>query len=199
VVNDATVNIGAGAGVASAKVATNDATVRMTDYAEASIGTSLSPRLMAVAGASASAAAQPGADGNAQLEQCLVAILCAHAAIEAEMNEVGDGLDPVWWAPRERWQPEPKWCALMEQRHGVKPRRSHPGRKAVRRLSVDRNRVAHFRGVPMSDGSLAVAGPPVEDRGGIGPVRASFDAARAAGAVADATLAIDALHAPPAT
>src|SRR3990172_8013091 len=153
------------AGTASAVGQAFDATVRISDYAEASIGTSLAPRLMAVAMEAAVAAGDLRADPNARLERCLVAILCAHAALEADMNEVGDELDREWWAARERWKVERKWAALIEKRSGTKPPRGAPARKAVKRLTIDRNRVAHFRGVPQRGGSIAVAGPPVESGG----------------------------------
>jgi hypothetical protein len=154
-----------------------DAPVRLTDYAEASIGTSLGPRLLEEAAVS---------DPNVELQRCLVAILCAHAAVEAQMNEVGDALDPAWWATQERQPIERKWVALAQKRTGMKPPDDDPARIAVRRLSTDRNLVAHFRGLRQPDGSYVVSGPPVEDRGGISPVRAYFDAARAKAAVDDA-------------
>jgi hypothetical protein len=174
-----------------------DATVRITDYAEASIGTSLGPRLLEeaveAAAESQDAAETADPDPNTELQRCLVAILCAHAAVEAQMNEVGDAVDPAWWATHERMRIERKWVALAHKRTGTKPPRSDPARKALRRLTSDRNLVAHFRGLKQPDGSFAVSGPPVKDRGGISPVRAYFDAARAKAAVDDAHEAFKAL------
>jgi hypothetical protein len=174
-----------------------DATVRLTGYLSASIGTSLGPRLfqeaVEAAAESQDAAERPDPDPNTQLQRCLVAILCAHAAVEAQMNEVGDALDPAWWATCERLPIERKWVALAHQRTGKRPPRSDPARTAVRRLTFDRNLVAHFRGLRQPDGSYAVSGPPVEDRGGISPVRAYFDAARAKAAVGHADEAFKAL------
>jgi hypothetical protein len=175
-----------------------DATVRITDYASASIGTSLGPRLLEEAANAASLSAAAAASGdpeqrNAELQSCLVAILCAHAAVEAQMNEVGEVTDRIWWATKERMKVERKWVALAERRTGTKPPRSDPPRKAVRLLTIDRNLVAHFRGLKQRDGSYKVPGPPVTAKGGISPVRAYFDAARAQRAVADAEEAFKAL------
>jgi hypothetical protein len=148
---------------------------------------------MVAAAESQDAANRADPDPNAELQQCLVAILCAHAAVEAQMNDVGDAMDPVWWATRERLQIERKWVVLAHKRTGTRPPRSDPARKAVHRMTIDRNLVAHFRGLKQPDGSYAVSGPPVEHRGGISPVRAYFDAARAMAAVADAQEAFKAL------
>ena len=174
-----------------------DATVNMTGYLEAKIGTSLGPRLLEeaveAAAESKDAAEWPEADPNTQLQRCLVAILCAHAAVEAQMNEVGDALDAAWWATQERMPIERKWLSLVRKRTGTRPRQGDPALSAVRRLTTDRNLVAHFRGLKQPDGSFALAGPPVEDRGGISPIRAYFDAARAMAAVEDAHEAFKAL------
>lgn len=174
-----------------------DATVRITDYVEASIGTSLGPRLLEeaerAAAASRAAAAAAEADPNIELQSCLVAILCAQAAVEAQMNEVGEALDSAWWATQERQPIERKWLALCQKRTRMKPDPDDPARSAVRRLSIDRNLVAHFRGLRQPDGLYVVSGPPVEDRGGISPVRAYFDPARAMAAVDDAHEAFKAL------
>jgi hypothetical protein len=175
-----------------------DATVRITDYAEATIGTSLGPRLLneaiEAAAQSKDSADTANPDPNTELQRCLVAILCSHAAVEAQMNEVGDAVDPAWWATHERMPIERRWVALANKRNGTRPPRSDPTRKAVRRLTTDRNLVAHFRGVKQQDGSFAVSGPPVKARGGISPVRAYFDAARAKAAVDDANEAFKALY-----
>ena len=171
-----------------------DATVKLADYASASIGTDLGPRLLAearrAAAESQAATENPGGDGNDELQKCLVAILCAQAAVEAQMNAVGDALDSPWWATQERCRIGLKWRTLAERRFGAKPPRSDPTYKAVLRLTRDRNLVAHFRGLLQPDKSYAVAGSPVTSRGGISPVRAYFDAARAKGAVAAAELAL---------
>lgn len=174
-----------------------DATVEITDYAEARIGTSLGPRLLAeavkAAAESQDAAETAESDPNTELQRCLVAILCAHAAVEAHMNEVGDALDPAWWGTWERQNIEVKWVAMTKKRTDAEPPKDDPVRSAVRRLRLVRNMLAHFKGVEQADGSIAVSGPPVEDRGGISPVRAYFDAARAKTAVADADEAFRAL------
>ncbi len=106
-----------------------DATVRITDYAEARIGTSLGPRLFeeaVEAAAESRDAAETVIDPNTELQRCLVAILCAHAAVEAQMNEVGDALDSAWWATQERQAIERKWIALAQKRTGKEPAADGP-------------------------------------------------------------------------
>jgi len=173
--------------------------VNITDYVDAKTGTSLGPRLLAEAhrAAAESAAAtgweartdDPGETPNDELQKCLVAILCAHAALEAQMNDVGDAIDPAWWAGLERTPMWKKWRCLMERHQGTKPPRSDPTYKAVLRLSSDRNSVAHHRGLRQSDGTYARAKAPDTARRGITFVRAHFDAARARAAVDDAEAA----------
>src|SRR4051812_12917668 len=158
-----------------------DATVRVFDYADARIGTALAPRLLGAARRAAADAirASAGPLSNEELEACLVAVLTAHAAVEAAMNEVGEVTDAAWWA---NWQPksiDQKWSALVERRRDAEILEDDPGLLAVKRLQWDKNQVAHFRGLRQLDNSYEVAGPPVEDRGGISPLRAYFDARRA--------------------
>src|SRR5262245_49831994 len=71
------------------------ASVRLTGALSASIGTSLGPLLLDEAkdAANESSAASTAGDANVELRRCLVAILCAHAAVEAQMNEVGEAVD----------------------------------------------------------------------------------------------------------
>ena len=171
--------------------------MKITDYAEASIGTSLGPRLLAeavkAAAESQDAAETAESDPNTELQRCLVAILCAHAAVEAHMNEVGNALDPTWWAPLERKNIVRKWVAITKKRTDAEPPDDDSVLLAVGRLTAVRNMLAHFKGVEQADGSIAVSGPPVDDRGGISPVRAYFDAVRAKIAAADAREAFGAL------
>ncbi len=145
------------------------------------------------AGEGARAAAGPVS--NEELEACLVAVLCAHAALEGTMNEVGDVTDAAWWATQERRRPfEGKWAALVAKRSkAAAPSKGDPAWDAVCRLTWDRNQVAHFRGLRQADRTFQTSGPPVEGRGGISPIRAYFDAAKAHAAVADAEEAIKAL------
>jgi hypothetical protein len=177
-----------------------DATVKLSGNVAASIGTSLGPRLFAAAtGAAEKCESAAGSDdpdrSNEQLEQCLVAILCAHAAVEAQMNEVGNVVDAAWWATQEKRWTMAKWDALAAARaaRGSVPGDPTGAREAFERLNADRNYIAHFRGVPREDGSLSVVGPPVIDKGGISVVRAYFDADRARQAITDAELCLQAL------
>ena len=109
------------------------------------------------------------------------------------MNEVGELVDAGWWSTQERRPLLEKWLNLGEKRSNETLPADDPALMAVRRVSQERNRVAHFRGVPQEDGSIAVAGPPVTARGGISPVRAHFDAALARAVVVDAEAAFEAL------
>jgi hypothetical protein len=175
-----------------------DATIRITDYASASIGTSLGPRLLAEAhraAAESAAAAEVGyaGDPNDRLQKCLVAILCAQAAVEAQMNEVGELVDAAWWAKLERRSLAEKWRALAEKRTATKLRDDDPTLAAVLRLNDDRNQVAHHRGLRQPDRSYIRSGAPVVAQGGVSPIRAYFDEQRAQGAVDDAEKAFLAL------
>ena len=177
-------SVNAPAGVASGTGLASDPTLET--------GTPLSPGLLEIASLSVmqSAAAAPGS--NDELHGCLVAILCAHAALEARMNEAADGLGE-WWDDRERQPVELKWADLVERLGGTRPLRRSPVRAAVARLTLDRNRIAHFRGVPMPDGRIRVSGPPDKTRGGITQVRGYFDTTLAAKRLEDAKKAIEAL------
>jgi hypothetical protein len=161
------------------------------------IGTPLTERLLgiaeeATAQAKAELAMPADERSNGELQGCLVAILCAHAALEARMNEVGAEHDE-WWADRERLGFEQKWADLVDRHTGTRPLRGSTVRNAVKRLHKDRNLIAHFRGVPVPGHGLRVSGPPVSARGGGSEVRAYFNAERAADRLADARRAIEAL------
>jgi hypothetical protein len=158
-------------------------------------GTSLSPRLLDIASEAASQATAAAPGSPDELHACLVAILCAHAALEARMNQAGDGLGE-WWEDRERMPTTLKWADLVERLAGVRPLEGTAVRQAVTRLTLDRNRIAHFRGVPMPDGRVRVSGPPDKARGGITRVQAYFDAARAVERLQDAKTAIEAIIEP---
>lgn len=153
-------------------------------------GTPLAPRLLAIASAAVSQATAATPASTDELDGCLVGILCAHAALEARMNQAGESLGE-WWERRERKPPEVKWADLVQRLTGVRPSRRH--QKAVGRLAADRNAIAHFRGVRMPDGRVRWSGPPDKARGGITRVQAHFDAARAADRLQDARTAIEAI------
>jgi hypothetical protein len=160
-------------------------------------GTPLAPRLLEIATRSAAQAAKASPGTNDELHACLVAILCAHAALEARLNEAGDPLGE-WWEDRERQPVEAKWADLVERLTGNRPVRSTLVRRSVARLTKDRNLIAHFRGVPIRGPGLRgrkvrVSGPPDKSRGGITQVRAYFDAKCAGERVLDANEAIEAL------
>jgi hypothetical protein len=175
----------------------HDPTICISDYASATIGTDLAPRLLAEANRAAAesraAVNDPDADPDDQLQKCLVAILCAAAAVEGQMNSVGDALDAAWWKTQEPRRFLEKWKALAERRTGQPIPDDDPTLAAVARLNRDRNQVAHFRGLRQPDDTFQRSGPPVDDRGGISPVRAYFDANRASAAIADAEEAFAAL------
>jgi hypothetical protein len=159
------------------------------------IGTPLAPRLLAAAQSAVgrASAAEPGQ--NDELEACLVAILAAHAAIEASLNEAveyrADKALMEWWDDREPLRLEAKWADLIERITGDRPAWGSAVRNGIVRLNRDRNLIAHGRGVKHEDrGRLGVSGPPIARRGGIAAVRAHFDSRRAAKRVVDAEAAI---------
>jgi hypothetical protein len=78
--------------------------VKITVAVSVSIGTSLGPPLLNEARTAANEAIA-ATDPNTELQRCLVAILCGHAAVAAQINEVGDAIDPVLAAPREEEDP----------------------------------------------------------------------------------------------
>ncbi len=164
----------------------------INNHATVETGTPLAAGLLAIAeeAVARSKGAEPGS--NDELHACLVAVLCAQAALEARMNEAAGGLGE-WWDDRERQPVELKWADLVERLTGARPLRRSPVRAAVARLTVDRNRIAHFRGVPMPDGRVRVSGPPDKARGGITQVRGYFDTTRAARRLEDAKKAMEAL------
>jgi hypothetical protein len=173
------------AGVAEGIGVANDATVET--------GTPLAVGLLAIAEEAVVRSNRANPGSNDELHACLVAVLCAHAALEARMNEAAEGLGE-WWDDRERQPVELKWADLVERLTGARPLRRSAVRAAVARLTVDRNRIAHFRGVPMPDGRVRVSGPPDKRRGGITQVRGYFDTTRAAGRLEDAKKAMEALR-----
>ncbi len=156
-------------------------------------GTPLAAGLLAIAEEAVARSKEVEAGSNDELHACLVAILCAQAALEAQMNEEAEGLGE-WWDDRVRQPIELKWADLVERLTGARPLRRSPVRAAVARLTVDRNRIAHFRGVPMPDGRVRVSGPPDKTRGGITQVRGYFDTTRAARRLEDAKKAMEALR-----
>jgi len=149
-VRSAGTSVNASAGIAEGIGFADDATVET--------GTPLSPGLLEIASLSVMQSASATRGSNDELHGCLVAILCAHAALEARMNEAADALGE-WWDDRERQPVELKWADLVERLTGARPLRRSPVRAAVARLTKDRNRIAHFRGVPMPDGRVRVSGP----------------------------------------
>jgi hypothetical protein len=109
------------------------------------------------------------------------------------MNEVGETVDAAWWAKLERKSLGEKWRALAAKRTGTELPDDDPTLAAVLRLNDDRNQVAHHRGLKQRDRSYIRSGPPVEDQGGISPIRAYFNEDRAKAAVKDAETAFRAL------
>lgn len=161
-------------------------------------GTPLAPRLLDISRDAAARASAAAPGSKEELEACLVAILCAHAAIEASLNEAieyaeyaspSSGLQQ-WWEDREALRTEVKWADLIEHRTGTRPAPGSRERNGIVQLSGDRNLIAHGRGVKQAGGRKGVSGPPVTRRGGITKVQAHFDAMRAAERVRDAEAAI---------
>ena len=104
-------------------------------------GTPLAPRLLDIARDAAGRAASATAGSNDELDGCLVAILCGHAAVEARLNETVEYSSPSpallqWWDDREALKLEAKWTDLVERQTGTRPT---PGSK-VRNGIVRRSR-----------------------------------------------------------
>jgi hypothetical protein len=167
----------------------------VTDSLDAQIATPLSPVLLAEAARSAARAREARDAGRLEdeLPPALVAILCAHAAVEAAVNAEAFRLDPGWLKANERQSIDAKWSWVVERRTGQPPRADQGPRQKLRRLTSDRNLIAHFRGVRQPDGGTSVMGPPDSRRGGISRVRSYFDADRAERAIADAAVALEAI------
>jgi hypothetical protein len=169
--------------------------LKVTDRVDAQIATPLSPILLAEATRSAARAREARNAGRLEdeLPPALVAILCAHAAVEAAVNAEAFRLDPAWLTANERQSIDAKWAWIVERRTGQPPPTDRGPRQKLRSLTGDRNLIAHFRGVPQPGGGTSVMGPPDSRRGGISRVRSYFDADRAERAVAEATIAIAAI------
>lgn len=139
---------GKAAGDASATGQAFDASVSFTGALSMRVGTSLGPRLLVVATEAAHRSIAARDSGhpdrrNEELEQCLVAILCAQAAVEAQMNQVADAIDADRWE-RHRWNSFPtKWAVLAEMRQ-----REPEATESVRELNDARNLVAHSAACP---------------------------------------------------
>lgn len=167
---------------------------------EVRIGTRLEADFLVEARAAAQRASRASKSPEGLGEEtrgCILAVLVAHAAIEAFINQEGADRASAWWeqAERDRVQVDGKWrhlAALV----GADPRRGSGWYQGVRGLTFDRNLVAHYKGVPQP-GGLALSGPPVSTRGraNISPVRAYFNAPRARLNVERAVLAIRAFYA----
>jgi hypothetical protein len=108
------------------------------------------------------------------------------------MNEVGDVVGAGWWNTLRKKYIGEKWRALTLKRTGIDLADDDIALAAVMRLNEERNQVAHHRGLKHGD-SYFRSGPPVDAKGGISPIRAYYDAARAIGAVNDAERAFLAL------
>jgi hypothetical protein len=89
-----------------------------------------------------------------------VAILCAVAAVEAQMNSVGDAIDPAWWKVYEPKSVAEKWRALHERRAGTQLPDDDETLSAVVRINLDRNLVSHWRGLRQAMGRTSGQGHP---------------------------------------
>jgi hypothetical protein len=169
---------------------------KISEQPDVQTGTALSPHLLAEARLAVVRAQLANSAGRWQdeLGPTLAAILCAHAAVEAAVNDEANRLDSVWFTANERLPLEEKWSRVVKQRTGQPPQNAGGPRQSLLRLDNDRNLIAHFKGVPQSNGRVSVTGPPVRRRGGISRVRSYFGAVRAERALADAESAIAAVR-----
>ncbi len=109
-----------------------------------------------------------------------MAVLCAHAAIEAFVNREAEARLPTeeWMAPEKENLPQ-KWMSLVLRLTRDELRMGQGLGQDIKRLEADRNLIAHFKGVRNRSGKPEFRQPPVAKQGGITAVRAYFDADRA--------------------
>lgn len=169
-----------------------DTIQQLSERVDAQIGTPLNPQLLAEARFAVDRARQANTAGQWSdvLAPTLAAILCAHAAVEAAVNAEANRVDSAWFGANEKLSLEEKWSWVVKQRTGRSPAKGHGPGQSLRRLCIDRNLIAHFKGVRQPGGGTSVVGPPDTSHGGITRVRAYFNAVRAERALADAESAI---------
>ena len=130
--------------------------------------------------------------------QTLVAILCAHAAIEAFTNQEGSVRDQARWEADEaaKKQLVDKWCGLVERLSGAVPSQGQGAAQKLKMLDDERNSIAHYKGFKLPGGTRAFASAPTStpDLGNISGFRAYYRAGKANTAVATAWAVIESFY-----